>query len=118
MRLAAHPPSLLIRRSFFRCPCQAVERSTAINPLPPTRLISPGMRCSYRPCPHPKKAGGRLWGGQTVPWCSPDSSPAPQLLDDSNLCAIHARRVTIMPKDMRLAIRLRGYDGHRDHGPW
>jgi len=41
-----------------------------------------------------------------------------ELLDDSNLCAIHARRVTIMPKDMRLAIRLRGYDGHRDHGPW
>ena len=24
------------------------------------------------------------------------------LLEDSNLCAIHARRVTIMPKDMQL----------------
>ena len=25
------------------------------------------------------------------------------LLEDANLCAIHAKRVTIMPKDMQLA---------------
>mmetsp|Transcript_6130 Transcript_6130/g.7016 ORF Transcript_6130/g.7016 Transcript_6130/m.7016 type:complete len:148 (-) Transcript_6130:551-994(-) len=30
------------------------------------------------------------------------------LFEDSNLCCIHARRVTIMPKDMQLARRLRG----------
>jgi histone H3 len=30
------------------------------------------------------------------------------LLEDSNLCAIHAKRVTVMPKDMQLARRLRG----------
>ena len=30
------------------------------------------------------------------------------LLEDSNLCAIHARRVTIMPKDIQLARRIRG----------
>lgn len=30
------------------------------------------------------------------------------LLEDSNLCAIHAKRVTIMPKDIQLANRLRG----------
>ena len=30
------------------------------------------------------------------------------LLEDSNLCAIHAKRVTIMPKDMQLAWRIRG----------
>lgn len=30
------------------------------------------------------------------------------LFEDTNLCAIHARRVTIMPKDMQLARRLRG----------
>ena len=29
------------------------------------------------------------------------------LLEDSNLCAIHAKRVTIMPKDMQLAQRIR-----------
>ena len=27
------------------------------------------------------------------------------LLEDSNLCAIHAKRMTIMPKDMQLARR-------------
>ena len=30
------------------------------------------------------------------------------LFEDTNLCAIHARRVTIMPKDMQLARRIRG----------
>eukprot|EP00088_Acartia_fossae_P039455 TRINITY_DN41066_c0_g1_i1.p1 TRINITY_DN41066_c0_g1~~TRINITY_DN41066_c0_g1_i1.p1 ORF type:complete len:204 (+),score=38.09 TRINITY_DN41066_c0_g1_i1:38-649(+) len=30
------------------------------------------------------------------------------LLEDSNLCAIHAKRCTIMVKDMRLAKRIRG----------
>ena len=30
------------------------------------------------------------------------------LLADTNLCAIHTRRVTIMPRDINLARRLRG----------
>ena len=30
------------------------------------------------------------------------------LFEDTNLCAIHAKRVTIMPKDMMLAKRIRG----------
>ena len=30
------------------------------------------------------------------------------LLEDTNLCAIHAKRVTIMPKDMQLAWWIRG----------
>jgi len=30
------------------------------------------------------------------------------LFDDTNLCAIHAKRVTIQPKDMLLARRIRG----------
>ena len=33
---------------------------------------------------------------------------AVNLFTDTNLCAIHARRVTIMPKDMQLARRIRG----------
>ena len=32
------------------------------------------------------------------------------LFEDTNLCAIHARRVTIMPKDIQLARRIRGED--------
>ena len=31
-----------------------------------------------------------------------------KLFEECNLCAIHARRVTITPKDMQLARRLRG----------
>ena len=30
------------------------------------------------------------------------------LFEDTNLCAIHAKRVTIMPKDIQLAQRIRG----------
>ena len=30
------------------------------------------------------------------------------LFEDANLCAIHAKRVTIMPKDIKLAMRIRG----------
>jgi len=34
-----------------------------------------------------------------------------RLFEDANLCAIHGRRVTIMPKDMQLALRIRGERG-------
>ena len=30
------------------------------------------------------------------------------LFEDTNLCAIHAKRVTILPKDMQLSRRIRG----------
>eukprot|EP00804_Cyclotella_cryptica_P010886 CCRYP_008807-RA/>CCRYP_008807-RA protein AED:0.34 eAED:0.34 QI:0/-1/0/1/-1/0/1/0/56 len=32
------------------------------------------------------------------------------LMEDTNLCAIHARRVTIMPKDMQLSANSREYE--------
>jgi histone H3 len=35
------------------------------------------------------------------------------LFEDTNQCAIHAKRVTIMPKDIQLARRIRGH-GHSD----
>lgn len=33
------------------------------------------------------------------------------LFEDTNLCALHGKRVTIMPKDMQLARRIRGEKG-------
>ena len=33
------------------------------------------------------------------------------LFEDTNLCAIHAKRITIMPKDIQLARRIRGERG-------
>jgi len=35
------------------------------------------------------------------------------LFDDTNLCAIHAKRVTIMPRDIQLARRIRGEHPNR-----
>ena len=32
------------------------------------------------------------------------------LFEDTNLCALHAKRITIMPKDIHLARRIRGED--------
>ena len=44
------------------------------------------------------------------------------LFEDTNLAAIHAKRVTIMPKDMQLARRLRGerywFDRFLDRSKW
>ncbi|KAM7253021.1 hypothetical protein ACFE04_025639 [Oxalis oulophora] len=34
------------------------------------------------------------------------------LFEDTNLCAIHAKRVTIMPKDIQLARRIRAESSH------
>ena len=31
-----------------------------------------------------------------------------RLLDDANLCTLHARRITLMPRDIQLARRIRG----------
>merc|ERR1712196_494445 len=36
------------------------------------------------------------------------------LFEDTNLCAIHARRVTIMVRDVKLARRIRGEKFHSD----
>jgi histone H3 len=38
------------------------------------------------------------------------------LFEDTNMCAIHAKRVTVMQKDMQLARRIRG-DHLMDDGP-
>jgi histone H3 len=32
------------------------------------------------------------------------------LFEDTNLCALHANRVTIMPRDIHLTRRIRGYN--------
>ena len=58
-----------------------------------------------------------FWRGGGSPRFSPDAIMALQeaseaylvgLFEDTNLCAIHAKRVTIAPKDVQLARRLRG----------
>ena len=36
------------------------------------------------------------------------------LFEDTNLCVIHTKRVTIMPKDIQLACHIRGSTSGRD----
>ncbi|MGH0167158.1 UNVERIFIED_CONTAM: hypothetical protein FKN15_070461 [Acipenser sinensis] len=54
------------------------------------------------------------WRISTHNGCDAGSGDQPQraylvgLFEDTNLCAIHAKRVTIMPKDIQLARRIRG----------
>ena len=38
------------------------------------------------------------------------------LMEDTNLCAIHSKRVTIMPKDIQLSRRIRGEVKVKDYG--
>ena len=51
-----------------------------------------------------------LWFQSAAILCLQEAAEAylVRLFDDANLCAIHARRVTIMPKDIQLARRIRG----------
>ena len=51
-----------------------------------------------------------LWFQSAVILCLQEAMEAylVRLFDDANLCAIHARRVTIMPRDIKLARRIRG----------
>ena len=61
------------------------------------------------------EGGGAPRGARAAPPPTPRSPPPPPspsylvgLFEDTNLCAIHAKRVTIMPKDIQLARRIRG----------
>ena len=51
-----------------------------------------------------------LWFQSAAILCLQEASEAylVSLFEDTNLCAIHARRVTIMPKDIKLARQIRG----------
>ena len=51
-----------------------------------------------------------LWFQSAVILCLQEAAEAylVRLFDDANLCAIHARRVTIMPKNILLARQIRG----------
>jgi len=50
----------------------------------------------------------RFQGGALVALQEAAESYLVSLYEDTNLCAIHAKRITIMPKDLQLARRIRG----------
>ncbi|ESN92193.1 hypothetical protein HELRODRAFT_89804, partial [Helobdella robusta] len=55
--------------------------------------------------------GGLRWQSLAIE-CLQEISEAYliRLFEDSNLCAIHAKRVTILPRDIQLARRIRGIE--------
>lgn len=65
----------------------------------------------------PSPPGWFWWGvlqcrGAAAPLCPPQAAEAftVRLLEDAYLCSLHARRVTLFPKDLQLARRLRGVE--------
>ena len=69
-------------------------------PLPSQVRRSVGIRLVWR--------SHRLPLRSLPPFAPLPPSPNAVPFADTNLCAIHAKRVTIMPKDMQLARRIRG----------
>jgi histone H3 len=61
-----------------------------------------------RDCAESHKKGLRFAASSLAALQEATESYAVSLLSDTNLCAIHTRRVTIMPRDIELARRLRG----------
>lgn len=54
------------------------------------------------------KEGLRFAGSAVLALQEATESYIVSVLSDTNLCAIHSKRVTIMPRDLHLARRLRG----------
>ena len=78
------------------------QRSTdhLIRKMPFERLvreIAQGFRCDFR-----------FQGTAIEALQEASEAYLVSLFEDTNLCAIHAKRVTIQPKDMQLARRIRG----------
>ncbi len=83
------------------------------RPPPPAHRI-PVVRCrrSARCAPSARAPAAPRAAADAPPAC-PALAEASEaylvgLFEDTNLCAIHAKRVTIMPKDIQLARRIRG----------
>lgn len=71
-----------------------------IRKLPFQRLV--------REIAHDVKTDLRFQGQAVLALQEASESYLVGLFEDTNLCAIHAKRVTIMSKDMQLAMRIRG----------
>lgn len=99
-RAHSQPPAVLPRRREIR----KYQKSTAllIRKLPFQRLVREVLadvagRNDYR-----------MQSGAIMALQEAAEAYLVGLFGDTNLCAMHAKRVTIQPKDMQLARRIRG----------
>ena len=93
----AFPACVLFLHSFFR-----YQKSTEllIRKLPFQRLV--------REIAQDFKTDLRFQSSAVMALQEASEAYLVGLFEDTNLCAIHAKRVTIMPKDIQLARRIRG----------
>lgn len=105
---------LLARRHRYRPGARAIkeikqyQRSTdlLIRKLPFSRLVREICLTSFT------RPGHELRWSASAVLALQEAAEAylVGLFEDANYCALHAKRVTIMPKDMALARRIRGND--------
>ena len=74
----------------------------------PLAFLPPLTIAFLRACPQDFKTDLRFQGSAVLALQEAAEAYLVGLFEDTNLCAIHAKRVTIMPKDIQLARRIRG----------
>lgn len=82
-----------------------------IRKLPFQRLVREVMQDLEKNPNNPIKPGKRFQTHALAAIQEAAEAYLVGLFEDTNLCAIHAKRVTIMPKDIQLARRIRGERG-------
>jgi histone H3 len=82
-----------------------------IKKAPFQRLVREVVMDVEQFCKLEKGAGLRMQSDALMALQEASEAFLVQLFEDANLCAIHAKRVTIMPKDIELTRRIRGLRG-------
>ena len=93
IRKYSRSTELLIRRLPFQRLVREITENNVVRQLPRNSVCAGGVRFQESALQALQEASEAYLVG---------------LFEDTNLCAIHGKRVTIMPKDMQLARRLRG----------
>ena len=92
------------------CKIRRYQKSTAllIRKVPFQRLAREVLQDLNKPGSYPHFNATRFQATSLLAIQESVEAFSVGMFEDINLCAIHARRVTIMPKDMQLALRIRG----------
>mmetsp|Transcript_41381 Transcript_41381/g.69008 ORF Transcript_41381/g.69008 Transcript_41381/m.69008 type:complete len:99 (+) Transcript_41381:1737-2033(+) len=78
-------------------------------PVSPFPVRSVTREISDKLQSRPEQEGDYRWGAEALDAIQEAAEAyMVQIFEDANLCCIHAGRVTVMPKDIQLARRLRG----------
>ena len=98
-------PGTVVLHEIFR-----YQKSTdlLIRKLPFQRLAREVLQDLKKPGSYPRVNADRFQATSLLAIQESVEAFSVGMFEDINLCAIHARRVTNMPKDMQLALQIRG----------